>query len=177
MRRNGGQHITSRNAAINGIIKAALTTAEVPSRLEPRGLARDDGKRPDGVTSVPWQEGRCLMWDVACPNTLASSYVAKAVTGPGAVATGAEARKRQKYHAIDHAVYKCQPVAIETLGAYGEDSWDFIQLGRRLRTVTQDTRSASYLLQRLSVAVQRGNAACILGTTADNEGQMDNFAV
>jgi hypothetical protein len=169
---------TSRHAAINGIIKAALTTAEVPSRLEPRGLARDDGKRPDGVTSVPWQEGRCLMWDVTCPDTLASSYVAKAVTGPGAVATDAEARKRQKYHAIDHAVYKFQPVAIETLGAYGEDSWDFIQqLGRRLRTVTQDTRSASYLLQRLSVAVQRGNAACILGTIADNEGQMDNFAV
>jgi hypothetical protein len=169
---------TSRHAAINGIIKAALTTAEVPSRLEPRGLARDDGKQPDGVTSVPWQEGRCLMWDVTCPDTLASSYVAKAVTGPGAVATDAEARKRQKYQAIDHAVYKFQPVAIETLGAYGEDSWDFIQqLGRRLRTVTRDTRSASYLLHRLSVAVQRGNAACILGTIADNEGQMDNFAV
>jgi hypothetical protein len=124
---------------------------------------------------------RGLLPHVGCyvpRHTIASSYVAKAVTGPGAVATDAEARKRQKYHAIDHAVYKFQPVAIETPGAYGEDSWDFIQqLGRRLCTVTQDTRSASYLLQRLSVAVQRGNADCILGTIADNEGQMDIFAV
>jgi hypothetical protein len=61
---------TSRHAAINDIIKAALTTAEVPSSLEPRGLARDDAKRPDGVTSVPWQEGRCLMWDVTLQRQL-----------------------------------------------------------------------------------------------------------
>jgi hypothetical protein len=66
------------------------------------------------------------------------------------VATDAEARKRQKYHAIDHAAYKLKPKAIETFGAYGGEAWDFIQqLGCRLRTVTQDTRSASYLLRRL----------------------------
>jgi hypothetical protein len=39
---------------------AALTDADVPSRLEPRGLTRDDGKRPDGVTTMPWKYGRCL---------------------------------------------------------------------------------------------------------------------
>jgi hypothetical protein len=67
------------------------------------------------------------MRHVTCPDTLASSDVALAVTGPGAVATDAEARKRQKYHAIDHAAYKFQPVAIETFGAYGGEAWDFIQ--------------------------------------------------
>jgi hypothetical protein len=39
-----------------------------------------------------------------------------------------------KYHAIDHAAYKFQPVAIETFDAYGGEAWDFIQqLGCRLR--------------------------------------------
>ena len=46
------------HTAINGIIKAALTAAEIPCRLEPQGLSRDDGKRPDGVTSMPWRDGR-----------------------------------------------------------------------------------------------------------------------
>jgi len=42
----------------------------MPSRLEPTGLARDDGKRPDGVTSMPWKNSRCLIWDVTCPDTV-----------------------------------------------------------------------------------------------------------
>ena len=31
-------------------------------------------------------------------------------------------------------------------------------------TVTQERRSFEFLMQRISVAIQRGNAACILGT-------------
>src|SRR5664279_86726 len=100
---NDDRHASKYNAeSISN--KAALTTAEIPSRLEPRGLARDDGKRPDGVTSMPWKNGRCLMWDVTCPDTLAASYLDKAVTGPGVVATEAETRKRQKYSTVDDSV-------------------------------------------------------------------------
>ena len=154
---------TSRHAAINGIIKAALTAADTPCRLEPRGLTRDDGKRPDGVTCVPWKDGRCLMWDATCPDTLATSYMTKAVTGPGAVANFAELKKQTKYSQINNAIYSFQPVAIETLGAYGDGAWQFLMdLGRRLKLVSQDTRAASFLFQRLSVALQRGNVACIV---------------
>ena len=160
----------ARHTAVNGIIKAALTSAEIPCRLEPQGLARDDGKRPDGVTSMPWRDGRCLMWDVTCPDTLAASYLDKAVTGPGVVATDAEMRKRHKYSTVNDIAYIFQPIAIETLGAFGEAAMDFISdLGRKLKTVSQDTRAQMFLLQRLSVAMQRGNAACVLGTLADND--------
>ena len=31
---------------------------------EPTGLFRTDGKRPDGLTLVPWQSGKSLCWDV-----------------------------------------------------------------------------------------------------------------
>ena len=52
--------------------------------------------------------------------------------------------------------------------AVGRDSWMFLDdLGRRLVRITQDSRAAIFLLQRISSAVQRGNAACVLGTVAD----------
>jgi len=35
---------------------------------------------------------------------------------------------------------------------------------RRIEAVTRDSRSMSFLWQRLSVAVQKGNAPCVLGT-------------
>ena len=41
--------------------------------------------------------------------------------------------------------------------------------------MTQDTRSTMFLLQRLSVAVQRGNAACVYGTIAGDGGLSDFF--
>ena len=52
-----------RHAALNDIIHRTLTSAHVTSRLEPPGLNRVDGKRPDGVTTVPWKCGKLLMWD------------------------------------------------------------------------------------------------------------------
>ena len=39
-----------------------LSAADVPCRLEPACLSRDDGKRPDGLSLVPWKAGRCLVY-------------------------------------------------------------------------------------------------------------------
>jgi hypothetical protein len=35
------------------------------------------GKRPDGMTLVPWIKGQPLVWDVTILDTLADSYVLK----------------------------------------------------------------------------------------------------
>ena len=58
-----------RHTALNDIMKYALSAAHVPSRLEPTGLLRSDGKRPDGVTLAPWKCGQLLVWDATCPDT------------------------------------------------------------------------------------------------------------
>ena len=50
-----GRH--SRHAALNDIVKRSLDAAKIPSHLEPSGLYRADGKRPDGASVVPWQRG------------------------------------------------------------------------------------------------------------------------
>ena len=154
----------ARHSAINGLIKTALSAAEVPLRLEPQGLVHGDNKRPDGVSTMPWSEGRCLAWDFTCPDTLAPSHINRAILEPGIVASDAEALKSAKYAQLPTSMLFV-PIAIETFGAFGEEAAKFMsELGRRLTRKTQDSRSASFLFQRLSMTVQRGNAACVLGT-------------
>ena len=137
----------------------ALVAAHVPSRLEPSGLYRSNGKRPDGVSIVPWKCGQLLVWDATCPDTFAASYSAIAAKQVGAVAQQAEEKKMQKYKHLDSCHF-FTPVAIETTGVFGQRITEFLkELGHRLRQVSGEANSYAYLTQRLSVAVQCGNAA------------------
>ena len=161
-RQSAGRH--SRHNALNDLIKRSLATAEIPSRLEPSSLSRSDGKRPDGLTMMPWKHGRCLVWDVTCSDTLAPSHLNNAISGPGAVASTAESKKRLKYDEISRT-FLFIPIAVETLGALGEDASAFFKdLGARIKCVTKEQRAYEYLMQRVSVAIQRNNAVCVLGT-------------
>jgi len=59
------------------------------------------------------------------------------------------------------------PVAVETLGVHGAGAVELLhELGRRITESTSERRATEYLLQRLSVAIQRGNAASVLGCGA-----------
>ena len=79
------------------------------------------------------------------------------------MANDAEDRKSSKYRSLA-ACYSFKSVAVETLGALGEEASAFFQdLGRRITTVTAEPRSFQFVMQRLSVTLQRSNAACILG--------------
>ena len=167
----------SRHSAVNDLIKRALMSAEVPSRLEPRSLGQHDNKRPDGLSLVPWKNGRCLAWDFTCPDTLAPSHINTAINGPGNVATEAEGQKKLKYADLS-STYNFVPVAVETLGALGEDADDFVhELGRRITAVTGERRATEFLLQRLSVAIQRGNASAVLGTTDSKSDRQQNLDI
>jgi len=154
----------SRHEAVNDILSRALRTAEVPNVREPPGCSRQDGKKPDGLTLVPWKRGRSLVWDFTCADTLCPTHVLQTVRHPGAAARSAEAGKKRKYAFLEDRFFFV-PVAVETLGAYGSEAVTFIDaLGERLKTVSGDARAAFFLKQRISLAVQRGNAAAILGT-------------
>ena len=169
-----GRH--HRHAAINEIVHRAISTARLPSRLEPTGLFRSDGKRPDGITLVPWRSGRLLVWDATCPDTFAPSHLASATSEPGAVAAMAELNKRAKYSNLNQC-HIFTPVAIETAGPFGPDTLSFLrELGYRLRQVSGEVKSFSYLQQRLSIAVQRGNAASVMGTMGVTIGSVDFFS-
>ena len=148
-RKSAGRHV--RHNAVNDLIKRALASANVPAILEPNSLFRDDDKRPDGLTVMPWANGRCMVWYFTCPDTLAASHLNRAVVSPGAVANDAEDRKSSKYRSLA-ACYSFKPVAVETPGALGEEASAIFQdLGRRITAVTAEPRSFQFLIQRLSV--------------------------
>lgn len=158
-----------RHQNINDVIRRALATAGVPAILEPNGLTRDDGKRPDGLTLVPWRIGRALVWDATCVDTLAPSHLHGTSTEAGAAANNAENLKRHKYSVIS-STYIFEPFGVETLGPWGHRAHHlFREISKRLVEATRDPRAGGYLAQRISLAIQRGNAASILGTLPPGE--------
>jgi len=55
---------TQRHHALNDVVARAFSSAGIPVTKEPTGLSRTDGKRPDGMTLIPWHAGRPVVWDV-----------------------------------------------------------------------------------------------------------------
>ena len=150
-----------RHAELNSVIKRSLAAAGIPAILEPAGLDRGDGRRPDGITTFPYAEGKCLVWDATCVDTFCASSVTVSASRAGAAAAIAEGRKRRRYADISRR-YFFRPVAVETSGALGPDSHSFLkELGRRISQATGDRRDTERLMQRISVAVVRGNATAV----------------
>ena len=106
---------------MNDVVKRALQRAGIPSVLEPPGLDRGDGSRPDGITVFPFSRGRSLVWDCTCVDTYAESHLNSSAVGAGVAAGEAEVRKRRKYAAIGEA-YDFEPITLETTEVYGEST-------------------------------------------------------
>ena len=80
------------------------------------------------------------------------------------MAERAEQAKCSKY-ALLQTKYTFVPVGIQTSGAFGPSALSFTNdLGRWLKLHTFESNSYQYLMQRLSVAVQRANLLAVLGT-------------
>jgi len=72
IKRNQARQLgTNPHHAVNDAIACSLTLAAIPVSKDPSGLMRTDGKRPDGLTLIPWQAGKPLTWDVMVVSTLA----------------------------------------------------------------------------------------------------------
>ena len=127
---------------------------------EPVGLTRLDGKRPDGLTLIPWQGGKSLTWYVTVVSTLADSYLHSTSRSAGSAAEAASVRKKSKYSTLPSDLI-FQPVAMETHCPLNASALNFLsEVGRRLSSVSGDSREASFLY--LSVIVQRFNSVLIL---------------
>jgi hypothetical protein len=125
---------------------------------------RTDGKRPDGLTLIPWQGGRSLTWDVTVVDTFAASYLAANSFAAGGAAAAAVVRKSAKYATLA-TTHIFMPIALETLGTMNTEALDFFaDLGRRIAANSNDNRETSFLFQRLSVIVQRYNAVAFRGS-------------
>jgi hypothetical protein len=152
---------TTRHWALNDIVWRAFTSAGIPAIKEPPGLARTDGKRPDGLSLIPWHGGKSVTWDVTVVCALANSYVELAAREAGAVAEHAAANKIDKYSSLP-ACYIFEPVAVDNLGTLNSSAIVFLSdLGRRISSITGNNNETTFLFQRISVAIQRFNATLL----------------
>ena len=157
----------SRHSEANFLIKRALAQINFPSMLEPSNLIGVEGLIPDGITHFPYKQGKCLTWDFTCVDTLCDSYVQDSAKEAGKAAKNVETRKHNKYRDLTNN-YLFTPIAIETYGSWGPESLKFIkEVGRKIQENTGEKRSTSFLIQSLSMTVQRGNAASIMGTVGE----------
>ena len=63
-----------------------------------------------------------------------------------------------------------------TFGSFGTEGHKLIRaIGKKIVEVTGEKLSTSYLFQRISIAIQRGNSSCILGTVPHSEGLEEVF--
>ena len=141
-----------------------MNRAGIPATREPHGLLRVDGKRPDGLTLVPWREGRCL---VTVADTTAASYLTATSTLAGSAAESTSVRKEAKYAELSNR-FHFFPIAIESHGPISIKATSFLSdLGRRITMSTSDARETSFLFQHISVTLQRLNAECVSDTFRD----------
>ena len=94
---------------------------------------------------------------------------------PGAAAEIREIEKTKKYQELAND-YHFIPIGIETYGSWGPEGLKLIKtIGKKLKEETGERRSTFYLFQNISIAIQRGNASCVLGTVPHSEGLEEIF--
>ena len=141
----------------------------MPAVLEPLGLSNSNNERPDGMSLFPWKQGKTLVWDFTCSDTLAWSHAQGTSKEAGRSADQAEKNKLMKYEYLTRS-YNFIPVATETVGSWGKLGLQFIQeLGERIKDITGESQSTTYLFQRIGMAIQRGNAASVMGTIPNHK--------
>ena len=113
-----------------------------------------------------------MVWDATIVDTVAQSHLSSTRSQAGAAASHAAEQKEHKYAALA-ATHIIIPVSLETFGAWHIDSLNFIrELGRRAAQITGDQRETTFLLQRISVAVQRGNASSVRGSLPSSNSDL-----
>uniref|UniRef100_A0A8D9A2M9 Uncharacterized protein n=1 Tax=Cacopsylla melanoneura TaxID=428564 RepID=A0A8D9A2M9_9HEMI len=163
----------SRHSSLNDVIRRALSSAKVPAVLEPVGVMREDGRRPDGMSIIPWKNGKCMVWDATCTDTLAPSNIKLASKEAGSVAEMAASKKKNKYkNLVDQYIFV--PMAVESMGPWCKEGKKFVQeVGSMLMEETGERRSLAFLCQRLSIVIQKGKPAlwaqCQVGTVPMSE--------
>ena len=121
-------------------------------------------------TLTTWTEGKCLIWDFTCADPLCDSYVKKASKEACSAASVREDKKVEKYMNLSDNYYFV-PVGMETYGAFGPQGLKLLKkIGKKISEVTWEKRSTYFLLQSISMATQRANAACVMGTAPSSTG-------
>ena len=85
---------SARHHQINDLVYRSLSRANFPAKREPPRLLKSDCKRPDGITLIPWREGKCLAWDATVGDTFAPTYLSATSVKASSAADHLASQKR-----------------------------------------------------------------------------------
>ena len=103
------------------------------------------------------------------------TYVKNSAKAAGKAAEIREGIKIKTYENLSD-LYHFEPVCAETFGSWGSRGLNLIKMiGNKMKEATGEPRSTFYLFQKISMAIQRGNSQCILGTSSNSKGLDEIF--
>ena len=109
------------------------------------------------------------MWDVTVGDSLALSRIsAGSVCNPGRAVAEAEEQKKDKYKDSVDDGYLFQQLGFEIQVEAGPSIIFFkSRLCKNISICTEEPGAGSFFKQRISLAIQIANAACVFGTIND----------
>ena len=130
------------------------------------GLIPGSLSRPADIYVENWVDGRKIAFDVSVTSPTQEAIVFQAADRP---ATAIDARKTTKNrvhfeNCRSQGVF-FQPLVVKTFGGWDNDALAFLkEIGRQdaRRWGKDPSLEIKYFFQRLSVALQRGNAALLI---------------
>jgi len=138
----GGTGRSTRHHNLNDVVWRVIKKANVPSVKEPSGRFRSDGKRPDGLTLIPYKNGKCVTWDVTVTDTLTQSNLSSTSSASGGAAQAAADRKSLKYAQLAQT-YMFVLIVMETFGPLNMARFQFVnEVGRRISQESDDSRES-----------------------------------
>ena len=157
---------SGRHDRIRDAIFAAAQRASLNPQKELPGLIPGSLSRPADIFVNNWADGRKIAFDVSVTSPTQEAVVLQAADHPAAAI---EARKLSKNrvhfdNCRNQGVF-FQPLVVESFGGWDSDALKFLkELGRQeaRRWGKDSALEIKFLFQKLSVALQRGNAALLL---------------
>ena len=157
----GGRHDRIRDV----IYKAAQHASLNPQKEMP-GLIPGSLSRPADVYIGNWVDGRKIAFDVSVTSPTQEAVLFQAADRPAAAIDARKATKNRAHlNNCREQGIAFQPLVVETFGGWDKDALSFLkELSRQdaRRWGKDSAQEIKYFFQRLSVALQRGNAALLV---------------
>jgi hypothetical protein len=161
-----GGDITRRHNAIRDAIFYECRKAAFSSSLEHMHLLPGSGAKPADIFVKNFQQGKDFCFDASVVSSLHTSNNSQSAEKPGFFAESRFQEKTKKFGK------RCQdeglgfiPLVVESLGRWHNDSLEVLLLiaSRAAARCNEDIQYARKMfINRLSVCLQKGNAAIIL---------------
>ena len=164
-----------RHDRIRDVIFRVAQHASLNPRKEMPGLIPNSLSRPADVFVENWVDGRKVAFDVSVTSPTQEATVLQAANRPGAAIDARKASKNRAHFADCRAQgIFFQPLVVESFGGWDRDALLFLkELGRQdaRRWGKDPAQEIRYFFQRLSVALQRGNAALLVDRDPEPSSQ------